>query len=276
MKRFFYIIAIYLFASIIATEMITNSDISRLIKVQGHEIRTAERKSKRHTTKKVKKLILGDSTGCGLYPSWRSYNSIVSLACNQAISMAGQYFLLKNFLEANNDNLPQEVVLLCNPGSFSNDMDQFAYHYFLKPFPMWRYKKLYTSHLSDRVESIPLYWTAYFPFVHASRFTPKQSVPEVWEVKDFSKISYEYLLLIDSLTQSYNIPLHFIATPVREDRSNQWKKVAKNIESTCPEQLKCLFEQYNNSITYYPSDYFTDNAHLKKQHIPHDYLGILD
>ena len=256
--------------------MITNSDISRLIKVQGHEIRTAERKSKRHTTKKVKKLILGDSTGCGLYPSWRSYNSIVSLACNQAVSMAGQYFLLKNYLEANKDNMPQEIVLLCNPYSFNNDLDQFAYHYFLKPFPIWRYKKLYTAHLYERVESIPLYWTAYLPFVHASRLTPKQSVPEVWEVKDFSKISYEYLLLIDSLTQSYNIPLHFIATPVREDRKQSMEKVAKNIESTCPEQLKYIFKQYNSSITYYPADYFEDKAHLKKQHIPHDYLGILD
>ena len=248
MKRFFYIIAIYLLASIIATELITNSDISRLIKVQGHEIRTAERKSRQHTAKKVRKLILGDSTGCGLYPAWHSYNNIVSLACNQAISMAGQYFLLKNYLEANSDNLPQEIVLLCNAGIFSNDLDEFAYHYFLKPFPVWRYKKLYTAHLYERVESIPLYWTAYLPFVHASRFTPEESVPEIESEMQVSEIAYEYLLLIDSLTQSYNIPLKCVATPIREDRKHFTEKICQNIENASPEQLKYLFKQYNKRI----------------------------
>lgn len=276
MKRFLFIIAIYLFASIVATELITNSDISRLIKVSGFEIRTAERKSKRHTTKKVKKLILGDSTGCGLYPSWRSYDSIVSLACNAAISMAGHYFLLKNYLEKNSDSLPEEVVILYHPSSFNNDLDQYAYHYFLKPFPIWKYKPLYSYHMSERVKSISLYWTAYLPFIHASEFTPEQSVPKMENANDFSEMSYEYLLLIDSLTQSYNIPLRCVATPIREDRRHFMETICRNIENASPEQLKYLFKQYNKSITSYPADYFEDNAHLKKQYIPHDYLGILD
>ena len=123
-------------------------------KVNGSEIYDAIIASE--TKKKVKRIVLGDSVGCQLYPVDKEYDSVVSMSCNQAITMAGHYFLLKKFIDANHEGLPEEAILLITPFSLSNDVDKYAYHYFLKPFPLSEYSSLFTKHLTQRIHSIPL------------------------------------------------------------------------------------------------------------------------
>ena len=101
-------------------------------KVNGWEVYAAIRKSKQNSN--VKRLLLGDSVAMQIYPCDKEYNDMVSLACNQAITMAGYYFLLDNYIESNNNTLPENVILFINPLTLGSNMDQFAYHYFLKPF----------------------------------------------------------------------------------------------------------------------------------------------
>ena len=145
MRRFISITCLYLLALLFVTlppEIYKIATDAGYGNAPGGEVRAAVKVSKMRTNKKIKKLIMGDSTGHALYPSENQYDSIASMACNQAITFAGQYFLLKNYLDTNKDNLPQEIILLVTPESFGNDVDQYAYQYFLKPFPIVEYHSI--------------------------------------------------------------------------------------------------------------------------------------
>ncbi|MBQ7531581.1 MAG: hypothetical protein IJT12_07720 [Paludibacteraceae bacterium] len=272
MKRFVGILSIYIIASILVSELLTYTNVSRVI---GHEFRAAEKLSKSKSKKKVKKLIIGDSTGYALYPCTRSYDSIVSLACGTSISMGGHYFLLKNYLDSNPDNPPEEVVLLLTPMSFSNDLDKYAYQYFLKPFPIWEYKPLYTDHLYQRVKSIPYYWTAYLPFIHSSGYTPEKSVPKKEPEVYLSRTCYEYLLQIDSITKANGIPLRMISSPVRDDYMQRVENISKALCEESSVGISHLAGPYIETINYYPANLFHDEVHLERSYVPADYLGIL-
>lgn len=78
-------------------------------KVNGTEVYYALRNSKKKHSR-VKRLILGDSVAMQLYPCSKQYNDAVSLTCNAAITMAGFYFLMNNYLKTNSENPPEEVV----------------------------------------------------------------------------------------------------------------------------------------------------------------------
>lgn len=272
MKRFFLTLFTYLLASIITSEVFTYYNISR---VTGHEVRTAVRNSKTKFKKKIKVLIIGDSTGHPLYPCEKKYDSAVSLTCTNAVTMAGHFFMLKNYLEHNVNNLPQKIVLIYTPTSFSNDLNEYAYHHFLKPFPIWEYRNDYTPHLCERVKSIPYWWTAYLPFVHASGYTPVNSIPQRTIKQNFPQISYEYLLRIDSLAQAYNIPFYMYSSPVRDDKRDMIIQVCKDIERVDSARLSHLIKPYIQSVKYYPAEQFRDAAHMSNDYVPEDYLDIL-
>ena len=279
MKRFISVICIYIIAVLLVVlppeiyKMETNTHMGN---VAGGEVRAAVTSSKTKTDKKIKKLILGDSTGHALYPSESSYDSIVSLACNQAITMGGHYFLLKNYLETNLDNLPEEIIILFTPGTFNNDVDIYAYQYFLKPFPVLKYKSLYTRHLYDRIKSIPLYWTANLPFIQTSSYTPSRAVPADEEFSNMTELSMEYLLKIYSIAKEYNIPICMRSTPVRDDRKEWIGIVSKDLLEACSTVMKEEMEAYVESIPFYPSEWFFDDVHLKGEYTPNDYLDRLN
>lgn len=279
MKRFISIICLYLLTVLLVIlppeiyKIVTDANYGN---APGGEVRAAVRVSKTKTNKKIKKLIMGDSTGHALYPSEKEYDSIASMACNQAITFAGQYFLLKNYLETNKENLPQEIIFLATPESFGNDVDQFAYQYFLKPFPIIDYKSLYTEHLYSRIRSIPFYWTANMPFIQTSGYTPRVSVPAYSEHKHLSELTYEYLARIDDITKEYNVPFYIVSTPVRDDRRQEIEKVLQDMKSIGSNRFSHLIEPYIKSVTYHPSILFFDQVHLEDTETPKDYLGILN
>lgn len=245
-------------------------------KVPGSEVRYAEKISKRKITKKIKKLILGDSTGHALYPCEKEYDEVVSLACNRAITLAGHYFLLKNFIETNSDNLPQEIIVLYTPFSFSCDLDQYAYQYFLKPFPRKEYQHLYSNYLSQRVKSIPLYWTANLPFIQTSGYTPRVAVPSNVKNEYMSELNIEYLHMIDSIAKAYDVPIILYSTPVREDRRKEVEKFIAEISQSLDKIVSHHMPNYVSSINYYSSELFEDDVHLYDEVVPSDYLELLE
>lgn len=239
----------------------------------GAEIYQALANSK--TPKKAKKLILGDSVGNQLYPPNKEYDSIVSLACSQAVTLAGHYFMLNNYFETNAEDLPEEVIIIMTPFSLCNNVDQYAYHHFLKPFPHYEYSELYTEYLSQRIHTIPLYWSANLPIIRTSSYTPQWAVPtEPGFTKSMSPLSHEYLLKIDSIAQSHNIPLRMVSPPIRDDKKGEIKGFWANLSPDYASDLKSLLQPYKESITFHPSVDYTDRVHFIREKIPADYLGI--
>ena len=79
--------------------------------------------------KNVDILILGDSVAANAFKNKIVKENIFDLSSNQAISMAGNYFLLKRFLEQNNP--PKELFLFTIPQFYQNDLNQiWTYLYF--------------------------------------------------------------------------------------------------------------------------------------------------
>lgn len=280
MKKFIFVILVYILVVLLILlpgelyNMYVLYDLDN--NNTGLEVRVSIKKSKTKTRKRIKKIILGDSTGNALYPPEKEYDNVVSLATNQAITMAGQYFLLKNYIETNIDNLPEEIVLLCTPFMLSNDVDIYAYQYFLKSFPLKEYKPLYTDYLNERIQSIPLYWTANLPFIQTSDYTPRISIPEQQDIKKISNISIEYLLLIDSLTMVHKIPFVMYPTPVREDKQREINTMQNDFRMSGDNKLNHIVLPYFEKIIFYPNEYFSDRVHLYNDFLPVDYLNILN
>jgi len=276
MKRFVLGIIVYVIIELMlwnALELLKLYTHRYEKKVNGAEIYYALFSSK--TERKVKRIVLGDSVGCQLYPSNQEYDSVVSMSCNQAITMAGHYFLLKNFIETNQEDLPEEAILLITPFSLSNDVDKYAYHYFLKPFPYHQYSNLYTNHLKERIQTIPFFWSANLPFIQTSSNSPKWAVPLTASNQSISQLSYEYLIKMDSITKCNGIKFQMISTPVRDDRRDDMDSFWDHLPTDYADKLDDLLQPYKESIVFMPSDYYTDEVHFLGDKIPDDYLGIL-
>lgn len=224
---------------------------------------------------KLKYLLIGDSVGMQLYPCTGKYSDIVSLTCNQAITLAGHYFLLHNYLEQNKDSLPDEVILIYNPQSFRNNTDKYTFHYFLKPFYTNKYKRLYTESLWEAIKSVPFYWLSQFPFVKASSWSVDYHPGQTDFYNMLSPISSDYLKLMKTLLEDKCVIFRIIAPPLsdfrRQSYEQYWKESMNIGEFTGIEQEMI---DYHNTFHYLPDTLFRDHTHLLVNNIPKDYLMI--
>lgn len=238
----------------------------------GSEIYTSIKKSK--MKKKVKKLLIGDSVGNQLYDNDVYNSSIFSLTCNQAISMVGQYILLSNFIETNKDNLPEEVILLMTPDSFSNNLNQnLTYSYFLKPFYYQENEKYFDELCHSQIKKIPYYYSSTIPFIRGSNWSPEYKPQKDTSFKVISPLSSDYLVKIKNLCTANNIKFQLCPTPVRSSRYKVLEKYSKIPEVT-QSNLSSDFNNYFSNIVYMPDYLFKDHNHFKIKNIPVDFLKL--
>lgn len=226
--------------------------------VNGWEVYAAIHQSK--TKQKKKKLILGDSVAMQLFPCDNDYDSIASLACNQALSMAGYYFLLTKYLNTNQENLPSEVILLINPLTLSNNLDHFAFHYFLKPFYRTEYYPLFSDYLVLRCQEIPHYWSARLPFIRSSSYSFAYEMPEE-QYALVSPIAREYLQRITHALSNRNITFRIVPLPVSEEKrellDDKYERSIANTELPIE-----IIQNIQAHTQYYPKECFKDKVHL--------------
>jgi len=227
-------------------------------KVNGSEVYNAIHQSQ--TKHYRKKLLMGDSAAQQLFPSNEDNDSVAYLTCNQAVSMAGMYLLLTDYLKTNSDSLPEEVVLLCTPGLLYNDLDIYSYQYFLKPFPQREYGDRMSDMLLARIHEIKYWWSALLPFFRTSNYSPEYVLPQrdyVW----ISPLTKEYLLKIDSVLQTNHLAFKMVSLPLNE--TCQSYLPARLEESMNEEELPDrLMMPYVESITYMPSSAYVDDVHF--------------
>lgn len=242
--------------------------------VNGGEVYGAIRNSARK--QRCRRLVVGDSTGWLFYPCESVCDSnMVSLACNQAVTMAGHYMLLHRFLEVNTDNLPDKVVLVFTPSSLGNNLDQFTYHYFLKPFMRGRNLSLFTGTLWRRIVHIPLWWAVTLPSMRLSNYAPEYSLPTDEPYDMLSPLSREYLWKIMQLCDNYGVPLVIQPSPIRlSSLSYYTEKGAAALSNG--EFGKCapLMEDYVARLYAEEDSCFRDDVHLRRELIGSDYLHL--
>ena len=247
-------------------------DGSYVVKVLGNEVYRSITKSKKH--KKVKVLVIGDSVANQLYSNTSYNDSIYSLACNQAISLAGNYFLIHNFFEANEDQLPEKVVLILCPGSFSYDLDLFAFQYFLKPFYTDEYKPLMNHYLTERIEDIPFYYTTQWPFVKTTSLAPEYEPESPFDAEWLSPISVSYLNKIDSLCATHHVKLELLAAPSRASKQPEIEQLVKNQKTSLNNDS--LLINYVSTLRYLDDRLFCDPVHFIRKYIPTDYYQLVE
>ena len=241
-----------------------------MMKVIGSEVYWSILKSK--TKKQVKKLLLGDSVAKQLYDNYEYNDSIYSLCCNQAVTMAGHYFLLNNFLETNKDQLPEEIIMMYFPFSLVNNVDMYAYNYLLKPFYNDEYKKLMDDYLLEQIKKIPFYYISQFPFIKTSNYSPEYYL-EYEKEGLFSTVSKIYLEKIVQLCNEKNVAFRFEPAPIKEG-NKETVEYYKQIKTNLPDIGSEMLDYYFENIRYFEDSLFRDFGHFKREYIPHDYLNL--
>lgn len=219
--------------------------------------------------RKAKILIIGDSVGQQLFSNYIYNDTICSLASNQAISLAGQYFLLNNFLSDNTE--VKKVVLIYTPFDFKNDLIQkYAFGYFLKPFYTEEYKKLFSPALTEEIKRIPFYYTCQFPPILTSNWSP--DMDDSASSNFMSQISEEYLSKIVELCKKDSVKFTVLPTPTRISRKPIVDDYIKNVA-----YANYNFKDYFSRIIYIPDSCFLDDTHLKDaQSFTGEYVKVMN
>ncbi|TDQ11995.1 hypothetical protein ATK78_1125 [Pedobacter metabolipauper] len=226
--------------------------------VAGKEIYHAIHKSK--SKNKCKKLLLGDSVAEQLFSNETDHGNTTSLATNAAVTMAGQFFLLNNYLNAGNKI--DTVYLLFRPLSFGKNLDeQFTYHYFLKPFYNQEYIPLFTKTAIQQAEKIPYAQFCSYPTFLTTNWAPDFVSKDKNKFTFLSPISVEYLQKIQQLASLKHFKFIILSTPM----SHIFKRkiAAMNQQEITEYGLQNEFGDYFKSITYLNDSNFVDNIHLK-------------
>ena len=80
-------------------------------------------------------IILGDSVANGAFKNLILNNNVLDLTSNRAISVAGNYFLLKRYLRQNYN--PKKIYLFVIPEFFQNDLNEpYTYLFFETVFTL--------------------------------------------------------------------------------------------------------------------------------------------
>lgn len=225
----------------------------------GREIYTAIKKSNRKSNKK--NLLIGDSVGNQIFNSSENHSQFESLATNQAISMAGQYELVKNYVSA--DNEIDTLFMVFVPWSFKNNLDQiYTYHYFLKPFNPFSTNTCFDSLVLQQCAKIPFYRYSQIPHIKISEWAPSFLSEDSIDFSFLSPISTIYLNKIKDLSIKKDFKVFIIAPPISEER----KQLIEGMDFT--EIYNCSMSKeflvYINNFEYRLSSDFLDGTHLKR------------
>ncbi len=226
-------------------------------KVAAREVYHVIGKSKQHNPSR--KILIGDSVARQFFNSDTENDTLNSLATNQAISLAGQYILLDNYLKAG--NVIDTCYAVFIPSSFQNNLQQlYSYNYFIKPFYTDQYKPLLTSTVVRQVEKIPYHGLAQYFGILTNNWSPEFESKEVQHYAFFSPISVEYIHKMSALAKEKNFKLIFVPAVCNENQRkdiesfDRWE-LAKN-------GIAQEFAHYFDQIQFLDSKYFVDDMHL--------------
>ncbi len=228
MKKFCLELSIFMLILIITTQaypiylIYTNQYQTQVV---GTEIYTAIQQSKQKS--KWKKVLIGDSVADQLFANQTDYVGFNSLACNQSIGMIGHFILVNNYLNAG--NRLDTLILLFNPSSFINNLDQvYTFSYFLKPFYKPEYYRFFSPQVKNQIKNISYYQLSQLPSILTSNWTPEFAPSPPVSHTFLSPISMEYLLKIKLLAQQKSFKIIILPTPVRQSQQANIAKINKN------------------------------------------------
>jgi hypothetical protein len=252
-------------------------DLRYVEQITGGEVVLAIARSLKKAESNVAKLLLGDSVGKQLYPMEKNVDTVQSLACNQAISLAGQYFLLQNFLTNNppNKDKPYKVYFVVHPQSLINNLDElFTYHNFVKNFYTEPYTKEFTPEVDASLAIIPYKWIARNPLIMTTNYAPMVHFDHKHQRPPLSPITRAYLPKIVQLCKEKGVQFQLIPPFIAEGKKYRVDNLKAALEQH--PDMKPYFTGYFEKIKYLPTSAFVDSIHLHNPQYGRDALGVIN
>lgn len=225
-------------------------------------------KAREHNT--YTKLIVGDSVCHQLLNNLQEHNDdICILGSNAAITMAGQYILIREFLDSHSN--ATDIWLIIIPSSLSCYFDtNYGYTYVVMP----NVKKGTINSLDDdTIEHLENVYGKFFLNSHVvsllDRSAPMRKIylnylssyREGYGHSPVSPISVKYISKIAKLCNERNVNFYLISGPVSD--SDERKRVVEDIlYNFNKSELFDLFPNYEKSVIYYPDYKFRDGIHF--------------
>lgn len=229
-------------------------------------------------------VIMGDSVLNQVLESFETPRGYIDLTTNQAVGVAGNYYLLERFLAK---NLPPEHLWIgFNPQMYLNDLnDKLAYTYFFSVFnrPSEKDDYLQTglgyngfdlpieSLIKQRLDlaSAPMLTFNFFlreRIRKTSRFgspmEAKSRTKEIVRVERSQQATFSmhplnraFLSKISALAQKKHIKLHILINPFIHERGSY-----ENLKNSL--QITAEVTDFND-LRNYPAECFYDGVHLR-------------
>ena len=230
-------------------------------------------KEKALITNQCTTVYLGDSVCNQLWSEYdEDTDGICHLGCNQAITLAGSYLLLKDYLE--NNPQTENVYFLVRPQTLANDIWlNYSYQYLVIPFcdsdnmellePETK-EELYKKFGKIFVESTFVKRTLLKDNLLMKQYLEKvQKQPEIMEDHRISKTTEIYLRKMKQLCDEKNVELVVKPNPLSDKEQNYgWDEYEQDILSM---GFDDILGEFIEKIPYYPVEWFKDDAHFKKE-----------
>lgn len=214
------------------------------------------------------KLITGDSVCHQLFNPFQKYNHVYcAIGSNQAITMVGQYLLIREFLENHEQTTDVNLVLSSLVGSGLNG-GVLAYQYLVIPFSkegllenITEYTKVDLENKFGKLFMNP----EVIQFIDDSPLAKKLFFNSFYYNKnhDDTTMSFQYLGLIIDLCEEKGVKMHLVHAPMRESAFEYMKiQREEDLRACLNQRMREYVEEYYESIVYYPDEYFMDGSHF--------------
>lgn len=230
------------------------------------------------TPSKHQKLIIGDSVCHQLFNPFQIYNDVYcTVGSNQAITMIGQYLLIKEFLE-NHEETTDVYLVLCAIEGSGLDHGIWAYQYMVTPFTEAGLLENVLPKTENELDEKfgKLFMTPdVIQFIDASPLVKKLFLNSFYNKHyDNTVMSFEYLQLIVDLCAEREVEFHLLHSPMRESSYEDMKvQREKDLNACRNEDMREYIEEYYRSIVFYPDEYFGDSIHFGQGHQDEEQLA---
>ena len=216
---------------------------------------------------KYTKLIVGDSVCRQLFnPFQKNNNAYCTVGSNQAITMIGQYLLIREFLEYH-QNTTDVYLVLCSIEGNGLNHGMGAYQYLSIPFTkaglLDNVLPKTKDELDDKFGSIFMK-PKVIEFIDDSPLAKKLYLNSFKDqYYDNTAMSFEYLQMIINLCTEKGAKLHLLHSPMKESSYEDIQVQREKDLSACKnEGVREYIEEYYGSVTFYPDEYFADGIHF--------------
>lgn len=216
-------------------------------------------------------LIIGDSVCHQMFNRFQDKNSrFAAIGSNDAITMAGQYLLARQYVEAHPGTTDIYLILRSYSGNGFTNLT-WTYGYLVIPFTE---TGLIGNLDQNTIKDLNDIFGAFFmkkevvTDIDCSPMLKKLFINHLKTNKyDNTALSSQYLSKIIKMCDDKKVKLHFIHAPVEESDRQQLEDEKKLVlgEEKDPE-LRKYIDKYYDSVTYYPDDYFRDGVHFDDEH----------